>query len=130
MFLLGFTIYGTLHFLNLGGYFLSLVGEVLTIISVNILLIALFFSSSSSSRARVIWLLVWLFLSQNSLRLSLILFTLFKNSTQQFISTILSSNSFIHSLASVSSLLNFSRVFFHFSYCVISVCSLVLLDLC
>ena len=28
MFLLGFTLYGTLHFLNLGGYFLSHVGEV------------------------------------------------------------------------------------------------------
>ena len=58
-----------------------MLGKFLTIISVNILSISFFFSSSSS-RAPVIWLLVWLFLSQNSLRLSLILFTLFFYSIQ------------------------------------------------
>ena len=68
-----------------------------------------------------------LILFQRSLRLSSILFILFPLfCSSAVICTILSSNSFIHSSASVILLLTPSRVFFNFSNCVIHLSLLIL----
>ena len=72
VFLLGFILYRTLCFLDLGGYFLSHVGKFSTIISLNIFSDT--FSFSSSSGTPISWMLVCLELSQRSLRLSSIIF--------------------------------------------------------
>ena len=110
MFLLGFILYGTLcaSWTWLAISF-SMLGKFSTIISSKIFSYPFFFSSFGIP---IIQMLVHLILSQRSLRLSsvlLILFTLFCSS--EVISTILSSNSLIHSSASDILLLIPSRVF-------------------
>ena len=95
----------------------------LTIISSNIFSDP--FSFSSSSGAPIIRMLVYLMLSQRSLRLSSFLFILFSLFCYSaVISTILSSSSLIHSSASVILLLIPSSVFFN--YCVVHHCFFVL----
>ena len=91
----------------------SMLGKFSTIISSKI------FSSSGTP----IILLVHLILSQRSLRLYSVLFTLFTLlCSSEVISTILSSSLLIHSSASAILLLILSRVFLNFSNCVVSVC--------
>jgi len=99
MFLLGFILYGTLCFLDLIVSF-SMLGKFLIIISPNIFSDP--FSFYSLSGTPIVRMLVHLILSQRSLRLSSILFILFSLfDSSAFISTILSSNSFIRSSTSV-----------------------------
>ena len=72
-----------------------------------------------------------LILFQRSVRLSsflFILFSLFRSAA--VVSTTLYFRSFIHSSASVFLLVILSSVFINFSYCLISVCSLILIGLC
>ena len=136
VFLLGFILYGTLHFLDLGGYFLSHVREVF---EYNIFRYFKFFSNifsgtfsfSFSSGTPIIQMLVHL-MSQRSPRLSSIIFILFSLFfSSAIISTTLSSSSFICCSASVILLLILSSVFF-ISVIVlfITVCSLVLVGVC
>ena len=131
MFLLGFILYGNLcaswTWVTIS---FPVLGKFSTIISSNIFSDPFFFSSSSGTP--IIQMLVRLVLSQRSLRLSSILFILFSLFySSAVISIILSSSSLIHSSASIFLLLIPSSVFF-ISVIVlfISVCSLVLLDLC
>ena len=132
VFLLGFILYGTLCASSTRVTIsFPMLGKFSTIISSNIFSDS-FFSSSSSSGTPVTQMFVHLVLSQRSLRLSSVLFILFSLFfSSAVISTILSYSSLIHTSASVILLLIPSRVFF-FSVIVlfISVCSLVLLDLC
>ena len=111
MFLLGFTLYGTLcaswTWLTIS---FSIEWKLSSIISSKIFLYAFFYSSSSGTN--IILMLVHLILSQKSLRLSSVLFnlsTLFCSS--EVISTILSSSSLIPFSASDILLLIPSRVF-------------------
>ena len=91
MFLLGFILYGTLHFLDLT-IFCPMLQKFSTIIPSNIFSDPFFFSSSSGTP--IIQMLVRFMLSQGSLRLSYILFILFSLSCYvSVISTILSSSS-------------------------------------
>ena len=75
VFLLGFTLTGTLCFLDLVDYFLSHVGEVFSYSLFKYFLIVL--SLSSPSGIPIMQMLVHLMLSQKSLRLSSFLFILF-----------------------------------------------------
>ena len=110
MFLLGFILYGTLHFVDLSECSLSNVREVF---SYNLFKDFLrFFLSLFSSGTPVMGMSVCLMLSQRSLRLSSILFFLFSLLCfAAVISTILSSTPLIPSSASVILLLILSRVF-------------------
>jgi len=132
MFLLGFILYGTLcvswTWLTIS---FSMLEKFSTIISSKIFSYPFFFSACSGTP--IIQMLAHLILLQRCLRLSsvlFILFTLFCSS--EVISTVLSSNSLIHSSASDTLLLIPSRVFlisanvFLFLY----VYSLILLGLC
>ena len=90
VFLLGFTLYGTLHFLDLTDYVLSHIREVFNYNLFKYFLSPFFFSSSSGPSE--IRMLVHLMLSQRSLSLSsvlLLFFSLFCSAV--VISTILSS---------------------------------------
>ena len=75
MFLLGYILYGTLPFLDLGGCFLSHVRDVFNYNLFKYFLSPFLFLFSSGTP--IIRMLVHLMLSQKSLRLSSILFTLF-----------------------------------------------------
>ena len=93
-------VWDSLGFLDLGGYFLPILGKFSTIISSSIFSWPLFLSSSSGTP--MIQMLGCLILSQRSLRLSsflLILFSFFLSAS--FISTILSSTSLTLSSALV-----------------------------
>ena len=74
VFCLGFILFGTLVFFNLGGCFLPHLRKLLTIISSNIFSCPYFLSSSGTL---MIWMLGYLTLSQRSLSLSLFNFILF-----------------------------------------------------
>ena len=101
VFFLRFILPGTLCFLNLVDYFLSHVREVFSYYLLKYFLRS-FFSLSSPSGTPIMWMLVYLMLSQRSIRLSLFLLILFSIFCSVLvISTILSSRSFIHSFASV-----------------------------
>ena len=96
----------------------SMLGKFSTIISSKVFSYPFFFSSSGTS---IFQMLMYLILSQRSLRLSsvlLILFTLFCSS--EVISTILSSSSLICSFASDILLLIPSRVFFYINIFIFS----------
>ena len=111
VFLLGFILYGTLcaSWTWLTTSF-SMLGKFKTIISSKIFSYPLFFSSSSGTP--IIQMLVHLILSQRSLRLSSVLFSLFTLfCSSKVISTILYSSSLIHCSASDILLLIPSRVF-------------------
>ena len=131
MFFLGFILYGILcaswTWVTIS---FPMLGKFLTIISSNIYSDPFFFSSYSGSP--IIQMLVHLVLSQRSLRLSSILFILFSLlCSSAVISTILSSNSLIHSSASIIlSLIPSSLFIFLVIVLFISVCSLILLGLC
>ena len=76
VFLLGFILYGTLGFLDLGGYFLSHFREFFfTIIPSDIF--SHIFLLSSSSGTPMIWILLYLMFSQRSLRPSSFLYIIF-----------------------------------------------------
>ena len=131
VFLLEFIMYGTLcaswTWLTIS---FSMLGKFSTIISSKIFSYCLFFSSSSGTP--IIQMLVHLILSQRSLRLSLVLFSLFTLFCfSEAISTILSSNSLICSSALDILLLILSQVFL-ISVIVLSlyVYSLLILGLC
>ena len=99
MFLLWFTLYETLCFLDLINYFLSHIGEISTIIFSKFFSYPFFCSSSSGTS--IMWMLVHLILFQRSLKLSSVLFFLFTLfCCSAVISTILSFNSLIHYSAS------------------------------
>ena len=74
LFLLGFILYGTLHFLDLTISF-TILGKFSTIISSHIFSVPFFFSSSSGTP--IIRILVHIILLQWSLRQSSVLFILF-----------------------------------------------------
>ena len=120
VFLLGFILYGTLcaswTWLTIS---FSRLGKFSTIISSKVFLYLFFFSSSSGTS--IFQMLMYLILSQRSLRLSsvlFILFTLFCSS--EVFSTILSSSSLICSPASEILLLIPSRVFFYINIFIFS----------
>ena len=83
-------LYGTLHFLDLGGYFFSQVRKVFDCSLFKYFFsYPISFSSSSSSGIPIIWVLAQLILSQKSLRLSSFFFSFhssyfFCHSTFQF----------------------------------------------
>ena len=105
-----YPLWDSLWLLDLTDYFLFYVGEIFTIISSKIFSYSFFFSPFSVTP--IIQMLVHLILSQNSLSLSLVLFTLFSFfCSSEVISTILSSSSLIHSSASDILLLIHFRVF-------------------
>ena len=111
VFLLGFILYKTLcvSWIWLAISF-SILGKFSTIISSKIFSYPFFFSSSSGTP--IIWMLVHLIGSHQSLRLSSVLFILFTLCYPlEVISTILPSSSLIHSSASDILLLSPSRVF-------------------
>ena len=111
IFLLGFIMYGTLcaSWTSLTISF-SMLGKFSTIMSSNIFSHPFFISCSS--RTPIIQMLVYLILSQWSLKLFSVLFILFiLFCSSEVISTILSSSSLIHSSASVILLLIPSIVF-------------------
>ena len=106
-----YPVWDSLDFLDLGDYFLPILGKFSTVISSSIFSWSFFLSSSSGTP--MIRMLGRLTLSWRSLRLSsflLIHFSFFLSVS--FISTILSSTSLILSSASVILLLVPSRVFF------------------
>ena len=110
VFLLGFILYGTLRFLDLGGYFHSHVREVF---DYNLFKYFLWSFLSPPSGTPIMRMLLHLMLSQRSLRLSsflFILFSLFYSTTVN--STILSFRLLIRSSASVILLLVPSSVVF------------------
>ena len=105
-----YPVWDSLGFLDLGDYFLPLLGKFSTIISSSIFSWSFFLSSSAGTP--MIRMLGHLALSQRSLRLPSLLsihFSFFLSVS--FISTILSSTSLILSSASVILLLIPSRVF-------------------
>ena len=104
-----YPVWDSLGFLDLGGYFLPILGKFSMIISSSIFLWPFFLSSSGTLMIQMLGCLI---LSQRSLRLSsflLILFSFFLSAS--FISTIVSATSLILSSASVILLLVPSRVF-------------------
>ena len=104
-----YPVWDSLGFLDLGGYFLPILGKFSTIVSSSIFSWSFFLSSSSGTS--VIRMLGHLTLSWRSLRLSsflLIHFSFFLSDS--FISTILSSTSLILFSASVILLFVASRV--------------------
>ena len=107
LFCLGFILFGTLGFLDLGGYFLPYFREVFNYYLLKYFLWLFFLSSGTP----VIRMLGRLTLSQMSLRLSSFLLILFSfYLCASFISSILSSTSLIPSSASVILLFIASRV--------------------
>ena len=113
----------SLRFLDLGGYFLSHVREVF---DYNLFKYFLGSFLSSRSGTPIMRMLLRLMLSQRSLRLSSFLFVLFSLFCSMAVnSTILSSRSLIRSSASVILLLIPSSVLF--SFCIVHLCSLILL---
>ena len=124
VFLLGFILYGTLyasHTWLTTSFFM--LGKFSTIISSKIFSYPFFFPSFSGTP--IIQILMHLILSQNSLRLSLvlfILFTLFYSS--EAISIISSFSSLIHSSASY--ILLFFQSIFNFSNYVVCLCMFTL----
>ena len=106
-----YPVWDSLGFLDLGDYFLPILGKFSTIISSRIFSWSFFLSSSSGTP--IIRMLERFILSWRSLRLSsflLIHFSFFLSVS--FIFTILSSTSLVLSSASVILLLVPSRVFF------------------
>ena len=113
-----YPVWDSLGFLDLGDYFLPILGKFSTIISSSIFSWPFFLSFSSGTP--MIRMLGHFTLSQRCLRLSLFLlihFCFFLSAS--FSSTILSSTSLILSSASVILWLIPSKVFFYFIYCII-----------
>jgi len=111
-------VWDALGFLDLGDYFLPILGKFSTIISSSIFSWPFFLSFSSGTP--MIRMLGHFTLSQRCLRLSLFLlihFCFFLSAS--FSSTILSFTSLILSSASVILWLIPSKVFFYFIYCII-----------